>query len=75
MPRGKNMKIKEVVSSCFKGYGYDEEKQELDVVFNTGVTYGYEGVPKSLYEELEKAESKGSYFSRNIKPKFNAKKK
>jgi hypothetical protein len=42
--------------------GYNGETQTLKVVFNTSGAYQYFDVPKSIYEELLAAESKGRYI-------------
>ncbi len=43
-------------------FGYDEAKETLMVIFNSGKTYQYSEVPKEVYEELLAADSKGSYL-------------
>ena len=40
------------------------------VFVNSEDVYDYRGVPAAVYEELKKAESKGSYFVKNIKDKY-----
>jgi len=44
--------------------------QTLDLEFHSGATYRYFGVPEPLVEGLLGAESKGSYFNRNIRNRF-----
>ena len=39
----------------------------LFVQFRNGSVYRYEGVPKSVYDSLLQASSKGKYFLRNIR--------
>jgi hypothetical protein len=46
--------------------GYDSKRRVLEVVFNSGDRYRYNGVPPSTYEELMQAESIGQYMHRNI---------
>jgi hypothetical protein len=46
--------------------GYDPEKRLLEVVFNTGRVYCYEGVPPEEYEGLMAAQSKGQYMLAHI---------
>lgn len=53
---------------------YDAEKKALTVVFEKGGTYEYAGVPQATYDELQKAESKGTYFNQNVRGKYAAKK-
>ena len=66
------MILTEVVSSNIKKVGYNENN--LIVEYLSGAKYSYENVPKELYEELLKAESKGSFMNSKIKGKFNYKK-
>ena len=56
-----------VKSSNLKAVGYDEEKRILYVDFLNGTKYQYFDVPRFLFEELLKADSKGSYLDRRIK--------
>lgn len=39
----------------------------LEVTFLSGVRYRYPGVPKEVWDAFQEAESKGSYFYRNIR--------
>ena len=57
----------EVVSSQIKKVGYDEEKKELFVTFNTGKKYKYSNVDKELFNDLIEAESIGKFFGAVIK--------
>jgi KTSC domain len=59
-----------VDSSNLAQIGYDQEAQELYVEFISGSTYVYSGVPESTAQEIMNADSKGSYFNREIKPNF-----
>jgi hypothetical protein len=38
----------------------------MRVIFRTGETYRYLNVPKSVYIELMKAESKGAYLKTHV---------
>jgi hypothetical protein len=42
--------------------GYDAKTKTLEVVFNSGRTYLYSEVPRSVYKGLMAADSKGSYM-------------
>ena len=46
--------------------GYDPKTRILKVVFNSGRTYRYEGVPPKVYKELMAADSKGRYMRSEI---------
>ena len=54
-------------SSVMTGVGYDEEAQELDILFSSGNTYRYFGVPADVHAMLLEAESKGQFFNEEIK--------
>lgn len=56
-----------VASSMISSVGYDPETQELEVTFNQGRSYTYEGVPQAEYDNLVSAQSVGKYFAANIK--------
>jgi predicted membrane protein len=60
------MKLTTVDSSMIHAVGYDSKKRVLEVVFNSGQTYCYEGVPPKIYKELMAAESKGRYMRNEI---------
>jgi hypothetical protein len=52
--------------------GYDAEAQELHIEFKEGRTHIYSGVPELSVQEFLDADSKGSYFNREIKPTTSA---
>ena len=55
-----------VESSMIHAVGYDSKTKILEVVFNSGCTYCYEGVPLKVYQELMAADSKGRYMRSEI---------
>src|SRR4029079_18487782 len=59
--------MRPVESSVMTGVDYDEEAQELDILFSSGKTYRYFGVPADVYAMLLEAESKGQFFNEEIK--------
>lgn len=61
------MEVIDVKSKIILKIGYDEEKQELVVVFKTGKRYLYHNVSKSEYKAIIEAESIGSAFTSIIK--------
>lgn len=63
-----------VESSLIAGVKYDAAKKVLTVALTSGDAYEYAGVPQATYDGLMAAESKGSYFTSNIKEKFEANK-
>ena len=66
------MKLQAVDSSMLIAVGYDEKTSEMRVIFKNGDTYRYLNVPKSVYAELMKAESKGAYMKTHVIDHFPA---
>lgn len=62
--------INPVKSSSIMGHGYDAATRTLAVQFKGGKTYHYEGVPPEVMTSLGKAESAGSFISKNLVGKF-----
>ncbi|KAB8140354.1 KTSC domain-containing protein [Chloroflexia bacterium SDU3-3] len=60
------MELIKVESSMIQAVGYDAEAQMLEVVFNSGKSYRYTGVPPTVYNELLAASSKGQYMQAHI---------
>jgi len=58
-------------SSTIAHSQYKFEAEELRIEFNSGAQYVYDNVPLSEYLSFRDAESKGSYFAKNISRKFN----
>lgn len=56
-----------VSSSNLASIGYDETSATLEVEFQNGGLYQYQGVPKDVHEGLMNAGSKGTYFDQNVK--------
>jgi lysyl-tRNA synthetase class 2 len=65
------MKTFLVDSTTLRRVGYDAERQLLQIEFQDRSLYQYSDVPAALYEELMLAPSKGAYFNRSIRPKFD----
>lgn len=59
-----------VQSSNLNSVGYDPATNTLEIQFNSGGVYQYFKVPNSVYLELIKAASKGSYFHKYIKGRY-----
>jgi len=55
-----------VESSMIQAVGYDPQTRVLEVVFTSGRTYCYEGVPPEIHQELMAADSKGQYMRAEI---------
>lgn len=60
-----------VDSSNIEAIGYDAEARELWVRFTSGSTYVYSDVPPATYDDIMRADSKGSYLNREIKPNYD----
>jgi hypothetical protein len=60
-----------VDSSNIEQIGYDEDGHELWVRFKSGDTYVYSDVPPATYDDIMRADSKGSYMNREIKPTYD----
>lgn len=54
-------------SSSLSQAAYDPETERLDITFINGRTYTHEGVPQSVFDELEDAASPGSFYNQSIK--------
>ncbi len=59
-----------VKSSNLQSVGFDPKTKTLEIEFLHGGVYRYFEVPEPLHAELMKAESKGSFFQKNVKSKF-----
>lgn len=62
-----------VVSSNIASIGYDAETMTLEVEFNNGQVWQYEGVPASLYYASRGAPSIGMWFAANIRREYAGK--
>jgi KTSC domain len=61
-----------VDSSHLRSADYMPESKTLAVEFTNGHTYHYYLVPPSTWEAFQKAESKGTFLNRHVKPKHAA---
>lgn len=59
-----------VSSSNVSGFGYDSSNKTLAVQFSSGSTYHYSNVPEEVYVAFREADSKGSFFAREVRAKF-----
>ena len=62
-----------VESKSIASIGFHSELRVLEIEFRSGALYRYFSVPRSIFEALQKAESKGRYFSQSIRGKFEFK--
>jgi uncharacterized protein len=57
-------------SSNVASIRYDEDQSLLEVTFHNGGTYQYYDVPTYIAQQLEQADSKGSFLASAIKGNF-----
>ncbi len=68
--------LQKVESSLIDSVGYDPATEDLTIVFvGSGDTYVYHKVPEKVYKKLMAADSKGKFFTKNIKEKYEFTKK
>ena len=60
----------EVESSNIDQIGYDEDRQELHVLFNSGSEYVYAGVSDTTVKAFIEADSKGKFLNQYIKGNY-----
>jgi hypothetical protein len=61
-----------VDSSNIEAIGYDSATRELHVRFlKSGETYVYYEVEDWMFEDFQRADSKGVFFNTNIKDKYH----
>jgi hypothetical protein len=59
-----------VKSTTLTTVAYDTASQMLRLEFRSRAVYCYFGVPPRVHQDLLAANSKGSYFNRNIRGRF-----
>jgi hypothetical protein len=64
------MQYQSVQSTNITAIGYDADAKKLGVKFSSGKKWHYSDVPQSRFDDLMAADSKGSYFAREIKGKY-----
>lgn len=60
-----------VQSSNLIAVGYDAGTRVMEVEFQSGAIYHYHEVPRSIYQSLMAAQSKGQYFHDHIMNQYN----
>lgn len=64
-------KLIEIESTNLSAYAYDEEAKALYIKFrNTGEIWRYGQVPPEVVAAFAEAKSKGFFFAKEIKPKY-----
>ncbi len=59
-----------VSSSHIRNIGYDADSMTLEIEFNSGAVYQYQGVPQAEYDAFMNAGSKGAHLNAKIKNRF-----
>ena len=59
-----------VESRSIASIGFHTELRVLEIEFRSGALYRYFAVPRSIFEGIRQAESKGRYFSQSIRGRF-----
>lgn len=57
-------------STVIRSFDYSPESGELTIQFVTGRRYAYSDVPPDEVERMRRAFSKGSYFNRHIRDRY-----
>lgn len=57
-------------STSIQKFEYQSNLKMLIITFNTGKTYAYHGVSMTIFEDFTRAQSKGKFFSANIRDKY-----
>lgn len=58
-------------SSVIRHFKYDQDLWKLTIPFTSGATYEYRGVPAAIVERFRAAFSKGMFFTRYIRNRYN----
>ncbi|RMN60298.1 hypothetical protein ALQ57_01066 [Pseudomonas amygdali pv. hibisci] len=64
------MDMVRVNSSAITAVGYDPATGRMKIMFKQGRTYDYCGVPPNIHQGLMAAGSKGTYFDRMIRDRY-----
>ena len=59
-----------VDSSMLASIGYSPDRSRLELEFRDGALSCFFDVPEAYFQELMTADSKGTYFNRNIRNRF-----
>jgi hypothetical protein len=57
-------------SQSIPSAAYDAETQTLELTFQGGGTYTFEGVPENIFEQLQEAGSAGQFYHQQIKGRY-----
>jgi hypothetical protein len=57
-------------SSVIRDFAYDADSEELTIAFTSGRVYRYFAVPDEVFTALATAGSRGGYFNRHIRDRY-----
>jgi hypothetical protein len=58
-------------STAIRSLSYDPAKREMRVTFVSGRRYLYAEVPAEVFEAFENAPSRGAFFNREIRDRYD----
>ena len=58
-------------SSNIAQVDYDSDAQQMDITFQDGRAWRYNGVPQSVWLGMQNTTSKGSYFYRQVRGRYS----
>lgn len=64
------MEMQLVTSSAISAVGYDQINHRMKICFKAGRTYDFCNVPRQIYEDFLSASSKGTYYHKNIRGRY-----
>jgi hypothetical protein len=64
------MRRRPVSSSALRSVGYDPQERLLEVEFESGEVYQYQGVELMVHKLLMRADSMGRFVNERIKPNY-----
>ncbi len=59
-----------ITSSSIASAGYSPDGSTLELEYRNGLVYQYFAVPKSVFDSLLAAESKGTFVSKRIRGRY-----
>ena len=59
-------------SSVIRAFSYQPEAHRLSVTFVNGRRYSYADVPPEVFEDMQRAFSKGAFFNRRVRDRYPA---
>ena len=57
-------------STVIRSFAYHPAQSQLEITFQSGKRYVYDGVPQDVAESMKRAFSKGEFFNRHIRDQY-----